>query len=176
MYSVIWDGMTQNWNEQIQHLINESLDKSDDYLYSLIVVFWFDAKSPLVQMITHNHWSIPQQLSENQQNKYQRKKLSSFNVFKTRTERYGIDQNKTVCYEMWQKTANPLGKAWNGMDCNVTIRYGTWWEAMNQIEQKGDKWIVTKRFCFGSWQEMMILIMMAWKRMYCNLAIRHGMW
>ena len=40
-------------------------DKYVNYLYSLIVVLWFDAKSPLVKMGTHNPWSITQQLSEN---------------------------------------------------------------------------------------------------------------
>ena len=53
-------------------------DKSIDYLYSLIVVFWFDAKSPLVQMKTHNKWSSTQQLPKNQHNRYQSTKIIKF--------------------------------------------------------------------------------------------------
>ena len=37
-------------------------------IYSLIVVLWFDAKSPLVQMETHNNLIISQRQFENQQN------------------------------------------------------------------------------------------------------------
>ena len=61
-------------------------DKYVDSLYSLIVVFGFDEKLPLVKMQTQNYWSIRQQLYENQKS-IERQKLSSFKVLKIRTKK-----------------------------------------------------------------------------------------
>ena len=54
------------------------------------------------------------------------KKLSSFDLFKTRTERNIIHHDETVCYDIRKKIMNKIGKDWNGMDFNMKTKYGTW--------------------------------------------------
>ena len=65
-------------------------------------------------MGTHNHWSIPQPLSENQQNKYQ----------KTKTIKFKSDLNQDI------KGCNKL--QWNGMLYNVPEYTESTWEGLER--------------------------------------------
>ena len=71
-------------------------DKYVDWLYYLIVVFRFDTKPTLVQMLFHSNYprTKKQKLKEI---------LSIPNMFLTKIERGEINHNETVFYEMWQK-------------------------------------------------------------------------
>ena len=37
------------------------------------------------------------------------------------------------CYGVLRETTNTIGKAWNGMDINLKMRYKMWWKAINNI-------------------------------------------
>ena len=63
-------------------------------LYSLIVIFRFDAISYLVQMGTHNHWSISQQLFQNKWNKYQMTETTHFKYIFINFRQYGEEKKK----------------------------------------------------------------------------------
>ena len=74
------------------------------------MIVFFGPKSPLVLMGTHNRRTINSNYMRKEETIIKGKKLSSFDLFKTRTERNIIHHDETVCYDIRKKIMNKIGK------------------------------------------------------------------